>query len=84
MKIRNCSLAIVSFFFAALVLPASTAPTVKAHEVDNKPVTLAASQSDKQKHDKACRVRYRDCLSKNQIPSFECQYIYQDCLKNMI
>jgi hypothetical protein len=81
MKRSYWQFAIVFLFLAALALPA---PTVKAHEADNKPLILAASQSDKQKHDRACRARYRDCLSKNQIPAFECQYIYQDCLKNMI
>jgi hypothetical protein len=81
MKRSYWSFAIVFLFLAALALPA---PTVRAHETDNKPIILSASQSDKQKHDKACRARYRDCLSKSQIPAFECQYIYQDCLKNMI
>jgi hypothetical protein len=81
MKNRNWSFAFVFLFFVALP---SSAPIVWAHDADNKPLTLAAAQSDKQKHAKVCRARYRDCLSKNQVPAFECQYIYQDCLQNMI
>jgi hypothetical protein len=81
MKNKSWSFAFVFLFFAAFLLPA---PTVGAQDADNKPLTLAATQSAKQKHARVCRARYRDCLSKNQIPAFECQYIYQDCLNHMI
>jgi hypothetical protein len=46
--------------------------------------TLAATQSGKQKGINVCRVRYRDCLSRNQIPSFECRYIYHDCINHIV
>jgi hypothetical protein len=81
MKSRIRWFAVVSILFAALALPAAA---VKAHEADGKPVALAAAQSSKQKRINACRVRYRDCLKLNQIPPFECQYIYQDCTRNVI
>ena len=46
--------------------------------------TLAAIQSGKQKRINLCRARYRDCLSRNQIPSFECRYIYHDCINHIV
>jgi hypothetical protein len=69
----------VVFTFSSLSLPGVT---VKA-PADDKPLTVAAAQSDKQKRTNACRVRYRDCLKLNQIPTFECQYIYQDCVNHI-
>ena len=88
MKSRTWSFAVVSLLFATLALLFPTlalpAAAVKAQDVDDKPLTLAAAQSSKQKRINACRARYRDCLKLNQIPSFECQYIYQDCTRNII
>ena len=69
----------VVFIFSALALPGVT---VKAR-ADDKPLTVAAAQSDKQKRTNACRARYRDCVKLNQIPTFECQYIYQDCVNHI-
>jgi hypothetical protein len=69
---------VVSLLFAFI------AGTLKARDADDKPLTLAAAQSSKQKHINACRARYRDCLRLNQIPSFECQYIYQDCINHIV
>jgi len=70
----------VVFLFSALVLPAAT---VKARDGDDKPFTVAAAQTHKQKRVSACRARYRDCVKLNQIPPFECQYIYQDCVNHI-
>jgi hypothetical protein len=70
----------VFILFVALALPAAT---VKARDADAKPLTFAAAQSDKQKRVSVCRARYRDCFKLNQIPSFECQYIYQDCINRI-
>jgi hypothetical protein len=67
------------FIFSALALPAVT---VKAH-ADDKPLAVAAAQSDKQKRTNACRARYQDCVKLNQIPTFECKYIYQDCVNHI-
>ena len=55
----------------------------KALDNDGKPLIFAAAQSSKQKQVNACRARYRGCVKLNQIPSFECQYIYQDCIKHI-
>ena len=79
MKIIASSFVIVSFL-AAPVLP--QAP-VKARDADDKSRTVAAAQSDKHKRVNACRARYRDCVKLNQIPSFECQDIYQDCMSHI-
>ena len=80
MKISIFSFASASIFFVALAL--SVAP-VKAGEGDDKPFTVVAAQSSKQKQTNACRARYRDCVKLNQIPAFECQYIYSDCINHI-
>jgi hypothetical protein len=80
MKISIFSFALVFIFFFPLASPTAT---VKAGEGDDKPLTVAAAQSSKQKRINACRARYRDCVKLNQIPSFECQYIYSDCLNHI-
>jgi hypothetical protein len=79
MKDSIFSFALVFIFLVGLSLPAAT---VKAR-ADDKPFTLAAAQTDKQKRTNACRARYRDCVKLNQIPTFECQYIYQDCVNHI-
>jgi hypothetical protein len=43
-----------------------------------------ATQASKQKRMNICRARYRDCISLKQIPPYECQYVYQDCTRNII
>jgi hypothetical protein len=55
----------------------------KVRDSDGKPLIFAAAQSSKQKQVNACRARHRDCVKLNQIPSFECQYIYQDCMNHI-
>jgi hypothetical protein len=78
MKSSIWTFAVVSII-SALALPA----TVKARDADEKPLTFAAAQTDKQKRSDACRARYRDCLKLNQIPSFECQFVYEDCTRKI-
>jgi hypothetical protein len=80
MKGSAWSIAVTSIFFVAFSLPPAA---VKARDADDRPVTIAA-QSSKQKHLNACRARYRDCLRLNQIPSFECQFVYEDCVRNIV
>ena len=80
MKTSISSFALVVIFLVALALPAAT---VKARDANDKPLTFAAAQTDKQKRTNACRARYRDCVKLNQIPTFECQYIYQDCVNHI-
>jgi hypothetical protein len=76
----------ISCLFAVSVLLAShvfTPAEVRAGEGDGKPLTSTVAQVSKPKQANACRARYRDCLKANQIPSFECQYIYQDCTRKI-
>ena len=42
---------------------------------------LAAAQTAKHQCVNVCRVRYRDCRHLNQLPSFECRSVYQDCTR---
>lgn len=42
---------------------------------------LAAAQTAKQQCVNVCRARYRDCRHLNQLPSFECRSVYQDCTR---
>ena len=81
MKSSIWSFAVVSLFFVAFALPPAT---VKARDAGDKPLTFAAAQTSKQKRMDICRARYRHCLSLKQIPSFECQYVYEDCTRNII
>ena len=77
MKSSTRSFAVV--FVAALL--SSGAGTLNARDADLIPLTFAAAQTAKQQCTNTCRARYRDCLSKKQIPSFECQSVYQDCIR---
>jgi len=77
MKICTHSFAVVAVLFAAFV--SLSAGALHARDADTGPLTVAAAQTAKQKCVKTCRARYRDCLSRKQIPSFECQSVYQDC-----
>jgi hypothetical protein len=79
MKSTICLFA-VSVFSASLVLPPAA---VGAGESDGKPPTVAVAQVSKSRHLNACRARYRDCLKAKQIPPFECQYIYTDCMNHI-
>jgi hypothetical protein len=80
MKSSTWSFAVVTLIFAAF---ASPPVTIKARAADDKPLTLAASETGKQQRANICRARYRDCLRRKQIPSFECRYIYQDCINKI-
>jgi hypothetical protein len=78
MKYSKRSFAVVSVFFALLALSAGT---LNARDADLAPRTVAAVQTAKQRCLNTCRARYRDCQSRNQLPSFECRSIYQDCTR---
>jgi hypothetical protein len=74
------SFAVISIFLVTFALPSAQG---QARAADDQPLTFAALSS-KQKHINACRARYRDCLKLNQIPAFECQFVYEDCLRNVV
>ena len=52
-----------------------------ARDADLASSTLAAAQTAKQQCINTCRARYRDCRRLNQLPSFECRGVYQDCTR---
>ena len=78
MKCRKRSFAIVSLVFAVLLSPSIGTPNARADFVSR---TFAATQTVKQQCINTCRARYRDCRRLNQLPSFECRGVYQDCTR---
>ena len=72
------SFAFVSVLFAVLL--SLSAGTLNARDADLAPLTFAAAQTKRQCIN-TCRARYRDCQKLNQIPIFECQGVYQDCMR---
>ena len=79
MKFSERSFAGVSVLLVLLL--SLGAGTLNARDADIASGTFAAAQTAKQKCVNTCRARYRDCQSKKQIPSFECQSVYQDCTR---
>lgn len=54
---------------------------LNARDADDATITLARAQTAKQQCMNTCRARYRDCRRLNQLPSFECRGVYQDCTR---
>ena len=77
MKCSKRLFAIVSLLFTVLL--SSSIGRLNARDVDLASRTFAAAQTAKQQCINTCRARYRDCRSLNQLPSFECRRVYQDC-----
>jgi hypothetical protein len=79
MKCNKRSIVVVSALFAVLL---SLSPdALNARDAEIAPFTVAAVHSSKRQCINTCRARYRDCLAKKQIPAFECQGVYQDCVR---
>ena len=84
MKCSKQSFSFVSILVAVLMSLLSlvvSAGALRARDADLASRTFAAAQTAKQRCVNTCRARYRDCLSKKQIPSFECRDVYQDCTR---
>jgi hypothetical protein len=82
MKYRTWSF---SFVFILLVALLSAFPKLlDARDADPAGLIFAQAQSTKQQRVNICRARYRDCLSRKEIPSFECKAVYQDCTHSII
>jgi hypothetical protein len=64
-----------------LVFAAVTVITSALTVTDLASHAFAAAQTAKQQCMNSCRARYRDCRHQNQLPSSECQGIYQDCTR---
>ena len=79
MKCSKRSFAVVSALFTALQY--LSVGTLDARDADLASHTFAAAQTAKQRCINTCRARYRDCRRLNQIPSFECRGVYQDCTR---
>ena len=79
MKFNKQSFAVVSLRFAEL--QSLSIGTLNARDADLASRTFAAAQTAKQKCISTCRARYRDCRRLNQLPSFECRGVYQDCAR---
>ena len=79
MKCSKVLFAVVSVLFA--MFPSLSIGTLNAREADIAPRTFAAAQTTKQQCVNTCRARNRDCRHQKQVPSFECQNVYQDCVR---
>jgi hypothetical protein len=79
MKCTNRSFAVIGVLLA-VPLPLGIG-TLNARDADLTSATLAAAQTGKHQCVNTCRVRYRDCLHLNQLPSFECRNVYRDCVQ---
>jgi hypothetical protein len=79
MKCSKRSFAVVSHLFAVLL--SLSVGTLHARDANLASRAFAAAQTAKQKCVNTCRARYRDCRRLNQVPSFECRGVYQDCTR---
>ena len=68
----------VTMAAAAMLGIASLPAPAPAYAQDR---SVAAAQTPKQQCINACRARYHDCRRQNQVPTFECQNVYQDCVR---
>jgi len=79
MKCRKGLVAIASLLFAVFL--SLSARSLDAREPETAPRTVVAAQTAKQQCMNTCRARYRDCRHQGQVPTFECQNVYQDCVR---
>ena len=79
MKCSKLSFAVVSFLFALLL--SWSIGTLNARDANLASRTFAAAQTAKQQCLNTCRARYRDCRRLNQLPSYECRGVYNDCIR---
>ena len=80
MKCTKRSFAVICVFLAVHL--SLSIGSLNARGADHGSDTLARAQTAKQQCINTCRARYRDCRHLNQLPSFECRGIYQDCTRN--
>jgi hypothetical protein len=81
MKCSKRSFTVVSELFALLLSLSVGTLNARNADTDLPSRTFAAAQTAKQKCINTCYARYRECRSRKQVPSFECQSIYQDCTR---
>ena len=75
------SLAVTIVLFPVLLSLGVEKPS--ARDAGLGPQTVAAAQTAKAKQHciSYCRARYRDCRHLDQLPTFECRGVYQDCTR---
>ena len=78
MKCIKRPFAVICILLASLSLCIGS---LNARDADRGYDTLARALTAKQQCINTCRVRYRDCRRLNQLPSFECRGVYQDCTR---
>ena len=79
MKCIKRSFAVIRVLLAVLL--SLSIARLNARDADRGSDTLARAQTAKQQCINTCRARYRDCRRLNQLPSFECRGVYQDCTR---
>ena len=79
MKCTKRSFAVICVFLAVHL--SLSIGSLNARGADHGSDTLARAQTAKQQCINTCRARYRDCRRLNQLPSFECRGVYQDCTR---
>ena len=79
MKCSKRSFTTVYLLFAVLLV-LGIGP-LNARDADPVSRTFVAAQTAKKQCINTCRARYRDCRHVNQLPSFECRGVYQDCTR---
>ena len=83
-KNRTSCMIIALLLCGAAPALAQTAPSTPQQEplkTNGSVIILARAQTAKQQCINTCRARYRDCRRLNQLPSFECRGVYQDCTR---
>jgi hypothetical protein len=73
--------ALVFAAMAAVTSASTVYAAPRSNAIDAMQARIAAAQTTKQQCMNNCRARYRDCRHQNQLPSSECQGIYQDCTR---
>ncbi|MFZ0146886.1 MAG: hypothetical protein WAM72_00815 [Xanthobacteraceae bacterium] len=79
MKCSKRSFAVASLLSAVLL--SLNIGTLSARDADLASRAFVAAQTAKAQCMNTCRARYRDCRHVNQLPSFECRAVYQDCAR---
>jgi hypothetical protein len=78
----RCAKQSFAVIYALLAVPlALSIGTLNARDNDLATDTLVAAQTAKRQCMNTCRARYRECRYLKQLPSFECQGVYQDCTR---
>jgi hypothetical protein len=79
MKFTKLSLTVITILFPVSL----SIGKLSAHDAGLTSLAFEAAQTAKAKQQciSYCRARYRDCRHFDQLPSFECQGVYQDCAR---